>query len=433
MESVVVGFSGLAIVFLLIFFGLPVGFAFLLVGVGGLSLLIGMNEGVSILSTSPFETAANYFFGVLPCFVFMALLCEAGGFITEVYSVGYKWLGHLPGGLAMATISASTAHAAVSGDGLSTAAIFSRVAFPQMRKYNYDDSFAAGTIASGGTLGILIPPSMGLILYGIITETSIGKLFIAGILPGILLAFLFMALIYTRVKLNPSLGMPGPKARWNERLLSLKGAWPILTLFIVVIGGIYAGIFTPTEGGAVGAFVAFLITLSKRRLTIQGLFTCLKDTIRITGMIFIILIGALVFNYFMTVTGLPTGLANLVSAVGMSPYLVLLFVVLILLALGAIMEEPPMILLTMPILFPIATSVGLNPIWFGVIVTLLCEAGMILPPVGINVFVTAGIIKDVPLFSVYRGAFPFFLAILVCIGIITLFPQIALFLPSLMY
>jgi len=431
MEPPLIGLIGIGVLFLLMFLGLPVGFAFLLVGFTGVGFLTTMGMGLSILGVSPYATAASYFFAVLPCFMLMGLLCGAAGLVTEVYRFFHTWFGHLRGGLAIATTGACAAYAGVTGETFSACAIMGKLSLPEMRKYKYDSKLATGTIAAGGTLGILIPPSGALILYGIITGTSIGKLFISGILPGILLAFLFMLVIYIQARLNPSLALPGPKFSWRERFSTLRGTLPILVLFILVIGGMYLGIFTPTEAGAVGAFLAFVIALIKRKLSKEGFITCLKDTMLTTGMIFVILIGAMVFNYFIVMSGLSTELANFIAVFAVSPYLVFTFAVVILLILGALMDEPPMILLTMPILFPIVTQVGFDPVWFGVTSTLLCTAGLILPPVGMNVFIVAGV-ADVPLFDVYRGILPFFLAILACIALLTIFPQIALFLPNLM-
>ena len=432
MDPMIVGVIGLGILFLLMFLGLPVGFAMLLVGFTGLGFLTTMGTGLSILGTNPFITASNYMFSVLPLFILMGLIAYEGGLVTDLFDGVYKLLGSLAGGLAMAVIGCCAAFAAITGESLAASAIMSKVALPEMRKYKYDVKLAAGSIAAGGTLGILIPPSVGFVLYGIITGESIGALLISGILPGILLASLFITSIYTRVKLNPSLAMAGPKFSWRERSYGLIAAWPVVIMFVAVMGGIYTGIFTPTEAAGVGVILAFILVFIKRKFTRKGFISACKDTMQATGMVFVIIIGAMVFNYFLAVSRLPMELAELVLALGFPPYVVFAFVVVLLLALGCVMDVPAMILLTMPILFPVMIQLGFDPIWFGVVSVLVSEAGAITPPVGMNAYVVAGVAKDVPLFDIFRGIWPFFIMILICITIITIFPQICTFLPNLM-
>jgi tripartite ATP-independent transporter DctM subunit len=311
--------------------------------------------------------------------------------------------------------------------------IMSKMAFPEMKKYRYDSKLAAGTIAAGGTLGIIIPPSAAFVLYGMITETNIGALLIAGIFPGILLSALFIGSIYIRVRMNPKLALPGPRFSARERLLGLSTIWPVVLIFGIVIGGIYAGIFTPTEAGAIGVFLAIVLVFIKRKFTGKGFTRALRDSMQGIGMVFAILIGAMVFNYFLTLSTLPMRLADIVVALGLSPYIILLACVVILLILGALMDEPAMIVLTMPIMFPVVTKVGFDPVWFGVVSVILCELGAINPPVGMNCFVVAGVLKDeVPLWDVYRGILPFSLMIIISLVLITVFPQICTFLPELM-
>lgn len=429
MEPVVAGLIGFGVLFLLIFLGLPIGFAMLLVGFTGLGYLTTMSGGLSVLGVSSYVTTATYTFCVIPLFVLMGLLCSETGLITELYNSFYKWIGHFPGGLALATIGGCAALAATTGSSVACAAAMGKISMPEMRRYNYDNKLAAGTVAAGGTLGILIPPSGGFIFYGIITNTSIGKLFIAGILPGILLSLLFMVTIFIRAKLNPSLASPGPKASSHERLTALKGSWLPLVLFILVMGSIYMGLVTPTEAGAVGAFFALIIALTRRKLTKERLSVIIKDTMKITGMVFVILIGAMVFNYLMAVSQLPFVFRDLMAALPLSPYLILLSVIIILFFLGCVMDTLAMILLTMPIFFPLITTLGFDPIWFGVIAVITMEAGLISPPIGMNVFVVAGLVPDVPLYDVFQGILPFLLTMFACIIILAVFPQIALILP----
>lgn len=433
MDPMIVGAIGLVVLFILMFVGLPVGFAMLLMGFGGLGVLTSMGTGLSILGTSPFTTASTYMFSVLPLFILMGLIAYEGGLVTDLFDGVYKFLGNLAGGLAMAVIVWCAAFAAITGESLAASAIMSKVAYPEMRKFKYDTKLATGTIAAGGTLGILIPPSAGFVLYGIITGTNIGALLISGILPGILLASLFIASIYIRVKRNPNLALPGPKYSWREKSSGLTAAWPVVLMFVVVIGGIYIGIFTPTEAASVGVILAFILVFIKRKLTKQGFLNAARDTIQTTGMIFVIIIGAMVYNYFLATSRLPMELSEFVLGLGLSPYVVFALVVLLLLALGCVMDVPAMILLTMPILFPIMMDLGFDPIWFGVISVIVSEAGAITPPIGMNAYIVAGILKDeVPLWDVFKGIWPFFFVIVICIIIITIFPQICTSLPNLM-
>lgn len=432
MEPPIIGLIGIAGMLALMFLGMPIGIAMCLAGVVGVGILTSMDMGISLLGIIPFTTGTTYFFSVLPLFVVMGLLAYEGGLTTELFDSAYKLLGHLPGGLPMSVIWADAGFAAISGESLAASMFMTKIALPEMRRYKYDDKLATGSIAVGGTLGILIPPSIGFILYGLITETSIGKLFIAGILPGILLSLLFMATIAIWIKLRPSVTERAPAFSWRERLIGFKSVWPVVVLFLAVMGGIYSGLCTPVEAGALGAFFAVLIALVKRRLTRKGFSTAIRDTVQIMGMLFIILIGAWVFNFFMASSRLPMEAASFVLSLELGPYGVLALISLTLLALGCVMNVGPMILLTMPIFFPIVTAVGFDPVWFGVVSVILSECGLITPPVGINVYAVAGVATDVPLFDIFKGVLPFLGALLVGLAIITIFPQICTFLPNLM-
>jgi len=356
MDPMLVAVIGLVILFLLMFLGLHVGVCMLLVGFVGVGVLTTMDVGLSILGTSTFATTSSYMFTVLPLFVLMGLIAYEGGLVTDLFSGLYKLLGSIHGGLSIAVICWCAAFAAITGETIAASMIMSKMAFPEMKKYHYDSKLAAGTIAAGGTLGILIPPSAAFVLYGMITETNIGALLIAGIFPGILLSALFIGSIYIRVRMNPKLALPGPKYSAKERRLGLSTIWPVVLIFGIVIGGIYAGIFTPTEAGAIGVFLAIVLVLIKRKFTGKGFTTALRDSMQGIGMVFAILIGAMVFNYFLTLSTLPMRLADIVVALGLSPYIILLACVVILLILGALMDEPAMIVLTMPIMFPVVTK-----------------------------------------------------------------------------
>jgi C4-dicarboxylate transporter DctM subunit len=431
-SPVTVGLIGIGALLLLLFLRMPIGFVMALVGFAGFSYMSGLEAGLGILDVIPYRTAFSYTLCVLPLFVLMGQFAYYSQITGDLYDTMHKWLGHLPGGLASATVAGCAVFAAVSGSSSATAATIGTVALPQMQRYKYDTSLAAGAVAAGGTLGILIPPSLGFILYGVVTEESIGKLFIAGILPGILLALLFMICIYILVRVNPKLGPPGPKASFKERLVSIRHTWSILFLFLLIMGGIYTGIFTPTEAGAIGAFGAFIIGLARRRLTWQGFVASLLDTGRITAMIFILIIGAMIFSSFLTKSTIVFEVADLAAGIPVSRHIILVVILIFYLILGSIMDVASGLLITLPIFYPVVMNLGFDSVWFGVIAVVMFEAGLITPPVGLNVFVVSGVAKDIPLYTIFRGIVPFLIAILVSLVILIAFPQIATFLPSLM-
>ena len=432
MSPETIGLIGLLILFTLMALRMPIGIAMALVGYVGASCIIGFNAGTAILGISPFSTARSYTFSVIPLFVLMGVFAAFSGITKEAYRTVHSWLGHLPGGLAMATVGACACFGAVCGSSLATAATMGKITLDEMKRFKYDDELATGSIAAGGTLALMIPPSMSFILYAMVTEQSVGKLFIAGILPGILLSGLFMIAIYIKVKRNPKSGPSGPKATWRERFISTQRSWAVIVLFLIVMGGIWIGYFTPTEAAAVGAFLAFISIAINRLLTKDVIILSFKDTAKTTGMIFLLVIGALVFNYFMALSKLPIALADFIIGLGVSRYIVLLVVVIIYLILGCLMDTLSMLLLTLPIICPIMFNLGFDPIWFGVIITLLIEAALITPPIGMNVFIIAGIAEGVPMYTVFRGILPFLIMMLVGLFILTIFPQISLFLPGFM-
>jgi len=435
MDSTFIGAIGCIILFVLIFLGLDVGFAMLAVGFVGIGIFSGLDAGISILNITPYATASSYSFVVLPLFIFMGLLAYEGGLVTDLFDVFYKLLGNLRGGLAMAVIIWCGFFSAMTGESLSASIIMSKIAYPEMKKFNYNLKFSAGTIAAGGTLGILIPPSNGFVLYGIITGTSIGKLLIAGILPGILLTLLYLLCIYVLVKIKPSLA-PAKSVGFEfsliEKLKGLQATLPVFLTFLIVLGGIYAGIFTPMESAAVGVILVIVIVLIKRRLKKKNFFIACKESIQSVGMVFLILIGALVFNYFIATSQLPMKLTEYVLSLNLSQYMIFALVVVLLLALGCVMDVPAMIVLTIPILFPIIVKLGFDPIWFGVISVIISEAGAITPPVGMNVYVVAGTIKEISLFDIFSGIWPYFFVLCFTILVLTIFPNVCLFLPNQM-
>ena len=432
MEPLTLGLIGISCMILLLMVRVPIGFSMALVGLLGFSLLSTFSAGFSMLAMVTYKTAASYTLTVIPLFILMGQFANHSRMGFDLYQTAYRWLGFLPGGLAMASIGACACFAAISGSSMATAATMGMVALPEMKRFKYDDALATGCVAAGGTLGILIPPSTVMIIYGILTEQSIGTLFIAGIIPGLILSGLFMAAIYIVTKRNPSLGPPGPRFSMKEKIYSLKDTWGVITLFLLIIGGLYAGWFTATEAAGMGAFGAFVITLIKRRLTRQNLTDALLETTLTTGMIFTILIGANIFGYFLTVSQMTDQLSTWVAGLGISRYAVMLLICLVYIILGCLMDGLAIMILTLPIVYPLVIGLGFDPIWFGVMMTLLLEMGLITPPVGLNVFVISGIARDVPMYTIFRGIWPFFVAMVLCMFLLILFPQIALFLPATM-
>jgi tripartite ATP-independent transporter DctM subunit len=426
-----VGILGIILMVLLLFTGIPVGFVMAIVGFMGMTYLSGFGAGVSLFGRVPYSTTANHALSVLPLFILMGALCFNSGISREIYFTVYRWLGNLPGGLAMATIGACAGFAAVSGSSVASTAAMGTVAMPEMKRYKYDPTLATGCIAAGSSIGILIPPSVMLVVYGILAEQSIGALFLAGIIPGILEALFYMVTIYILCKRKPELGPPGPKTSLKEKVYALKDTWAVLVLFVVVIGGIYIGLFTPTEAAGIGAFGALLVALLRKKLKWPSFFSSLEETGETTSMAFVILIGSVILGYFLTVTRLPFGLADIVSGLEVNRYLILAIVIFIYIFLGSIMSAIAMIMITVPIFFPIIDALGFDPIWFGIILVRVCEIGQITPPVGINVYVMKGIADDVPLQTIFKGIFPFLLTDVLHVLLLIAFPQISLFLPNL--
>lgn len=432
MSPELVGIIGIAVLLVLFAFRMQVGLSMLLVGLLGYCYLTTTQAGLTKLGIDPYATASFYGLSVIPLFILMGMFLSYGGLGRNLYQAVDAWMGHLRGGMAIATIGACAAFSAISGSTTATAATMGTVALPEMKRYKYKDSLATACVAAGGTLGILIPPSVILILYGILTEERIGQLLIAGILPGLLQAALFMVTIYLQVRLNPSLAPLRPEAAFREKLASLKVVWPVLALFLLVMGGIYLGVFTPTEAGAVGAFGALIFSLATRHFSWKNLVDSLDQAARITAMIFLIVIGATVFGHFLAVTKIPFELSGFIAGLGVSRYVVMAIILFLLMALGCFMEGIAILVLSMPILYPLVTGLGFDGIWFGIIMVIMLNIGLVTPPVGINVYITAGVAKDVPLMTIFRGVIPLWIAMIVCAALLVAFPQIATFLPSLM-
>jgi tripartite ATP-independent transporter DctM subunit len=433
MSLTAIGFIGLFFLFLFLILRMPVAMAMLVVGFVGTWVVNGTVPALTSLSGEAFEIISYSELTVVPLFVLMGNLAGVSGMSKDLYNAAYKWIGHFRGGLASATIAGCAGFAAMSGSSIAAAVTMGRVALPEMKRFNYSDSLATGAVAAGGTLGILIPPSTGMIIYAILTEQSIGRLFMAGILPGILLTSLFLVAIYIVTSLSPEKGPAGPRASFREKIDSLRGAGSIIGVVLVTIGGIYLGWFTPVEAAGVGAFMIGAISLFRRQLDwIKTKFVVLQ-TLRTTATVFMILIGAHVFIPFMALTEIPEDLVFFLVGLEVGNLGVLIIVLLTYIVLGTFLEGLAMLVLTLPIVYPLILELGLSPIWFGVVVVIVLEMGLISPPVGVNVFVVKGIAPDVPMSTIFRGIWPFWFAMAACLAILVTFPEIALFLPNTMF
>ena len=429
MSTALIGF---AVLLVLVFLRLPIAFAMGLVGFVGFALQTNVKASLSMVGRLVIDTGQDYGLSVVPLFILMGLFVNRAGMSNELYRASYGFLGHFRGGLAMATIVACGGFSAICGSSLATAATMSRVAMPPMRQYGYSDSLAAASIAAGGTLGILIPPSVILVIYGLLTEQSIGKLFIAGIVPGLLGIALYLLAIRFTVARHPAAGPAGERSDWHERAAALRGVWAVLLLFFLVIGGIYGGVFTPTEAAGIGAGGAFLIALARRSLSWHDLFDVLTDAARTTAMLFSVLIGALIFSNFVNRAGLPDALLALVTGFDVPPLVVMCMILLVYIVLGCVFESLSMLLLTVPIFFPLVQSLGFDLIWFGIIVVVVTEISLITPPVGLNVFVLRGVLGDISTGTIFRGVTPFWLVDILRLSLLVLVPSLSLWLPSLM-
>ena len=433
MSTVSIGVIGVVAVLLLLALRMPVAGCLGLVGFVGFSYLVSPRGGFDILVKDLFYTFGSYTLSVIPAFVWMGYLSFHSGISEKLYAAAYRWVGHVAGGLAMATVAACAAFGAICGSGTATAGTMTSVALPEMKKYHYSPQLATGTIASSAMIGVLIPPSIPLIIYGIATEVSIGTLFISSILPGLLLALLFAAVIYIQAKRNPKLGPPGPRRSLRDKLLAIRGGvWETLFVFTVVMGGLMVGLFTPTEAGALGAMAVLVLALSTSKLSRKALVRSLADTTRTTAMILLIVAGAFVFGRFITVSRIPSELAVWVSELPLPGFATMAIIYLMYFILGMFMDFMAIILLTVPIFVPIIETLGYDAVWFGVIITLLGGMGCITPPVGINVYVVSGVAEDIPLGTIFKGVWFFLVAIAVCIIILMMAPEIVLFLPSIM-
>ncbi|HON22154.1 MAG TPA: TRAP transporter large permease [Syntrophales bacterium] len=432
MTPVTTGIVGFLVLITLMFLRIPVAFVMAMVGFVGFGVLVSWPASLSLLARDFFSIFSSYNLTVIPLFILMGQVAHYSGISARLFNAAHKFIGHLPGGLAIATIGACSFFAAICGSTTATSATMATVALPQMKKYNYDPALATGVVAAGGTLGILIPPSTIFIIYGIMTEQSVGRLFVAGVLPGILLAVLFSLVILIWSRLQPDLCDQAPKTTWKEKFASLTGVIETIILFVIVMGGLFIGLFTPTEAAGIGALGTYLIALIGRNLTWRSFLRSLIETVRISCMIMVIVAGATVFGHFLAVTTIPMEIGAWVAGLSVPPAAVMALIILTYLFLGCLMDSLAMIMLTIPVFYPVVNTLGYDPIWFGVIIVLVGGMGVITPPVGINAYVVAGIARDVPLQVIFKGSLYLMSAMIILTILLLFFPEIALYLPSLM-
>jgi C4-dicarboxylate transporter, DctM subunit len=423
---------GFIAIFALALLRMPLAFSMGLVGIVGIGLTRGWDPALASTAQVVHETGFAYTLSVIPLFILMGNFVARAGLAHELFAAAYAFIGHFRGGLAHATVAACAGFGAICGSSIATAATMSKVAYPSMKKMGYSDSLSTGVMAAGGTLGIMIPPSTIMVIYGIITETNIGKLFAAGVIPGILTALLMMGAIVYMTSKDPEHAPAGKRSTWPERWAALRGIWGVVLLVIIVLGGIYGGLFTATEGAGFGAAGAFLFALARRRLTWAILFQVLVESARTTAMLFTLLIAATIFANFVNFTTMPNDLKEWITHLGLSPVMIITAMMLIYIVLGTVMEELTMVLLTIPLFFPIVTALGFDPVWFGVLIVMIVQIGLISPPVGMNLFVINTLLPKVGLGNIFKGCWPFVLVMIFVLGLLIAFPQLSLWLPSLM-
>ncbi|HHO48798.1 MAG TPA: TRAP transporter large permease [Desulfobacteraceae bacterium] len=433
MSPTVIGLIGIAALTVFIFSRMPIGFVMAIIGVIGFASIVNWSAALNLLAKDFFSTFNSYSLTVVPLFVLMGQIAYHSGLSRRLFAAAYKFIGHLPGGLAIATVGACSLFAAICGSTNATAATMGATTLPEMKRYNYKPDLATGVVASAGSLGILIPPSVIFILYGIMTEQSIGRLFMAGVIPGLLLALLFTATILIWAALRPEIGPPGPRASWRERFVSLGGTIETLLLFLGVMGGLFAGIFTPTEGGAIGAFGTLMFAVLRRSISWRGVVQALFETTRISCMILVIVAGPTVFGHFLAISRIPHDIASWITGLNLPDAVVMLMIVLVYLFGGCFIDALALIMLTVPIFYPVVIGLGFDPVWFGVLIVLVTQMGVITPPVGANVYVVSGVARDVPLEVIFRGCIPFLIALVTMTLLLVYVPQIALWLPDMLH
>jgi tripartite ATP-independent transporter DctM subunit len=433
MEPITAGVLGTVLLVVLLLMGMPIAFMMMLVGFLGIWRLSTLGAALPVIAQTVYSVASHYPYTIIPLFIIMGSIASEAGITRQLYATFDKWFRRLPGGLGVATIAACAGFAAVSGSSVAATAAMGNVALPEMRRFGYAPRLATGVVAAGGTLSFLIPPSLGFVVYGMLTEQSIGKLLISGILPGLLLSAAYSLVVIGWARVNPALAPSShDRVPFKEKLSALKGIWETALVFFIVMGGIYLGFINPTEAGAVGAFALFIILMLKGRLRWPAVASCLLEATRITVMVLFLVAGATVFSYFLALSTIPTQVSAWIAGLEASRYVILAIIIGIYFFLGCFLDAISMMVLTLPVVFPVIVSLNFHPIWFGVVAILMMEAGLITPPVGLNVYTLAGMAKDVPMVEIFKGATPFLIAIIATAVILTLFPKIALYLPSLM-
>ena len=431
MNEVMFGIIGLAAVLVFFLTGIELGFAMALVGFLGFCYIRSFEAGLNLLAKDIFEVFSNYGFTVIPLFILMGQIALNAGIAKRLFNAAYKFIGHIPGGLAMATVAGATAFKAICGSSPATAATFASVAVPEMDRYGYDKKLSTGIVATVGTLGILIPPSVTLIVFGMITGESIGKLFLAGIIPGLIIALFFIFIIYGWCKINPSLGPKGERSTWKARIASLPDVGWIVLIFLLVVGGLMKGFFTPTEAGSVGTFAVLLLSVLKKDLTLKGFFKSVAESLRTACMVLMLIAGSTILGHFLTVTKIPMIASDWVASLPLNKFLIMILISLIYQLGGSFIDDLAFMILATPIFYPVIITLGFDPIWFGMIIAITVMIGVVIPPVAINVFVVKNITK-VPFSVIYRGVYPFLLGLVACGALLFLFPQLALWLPNLL-
>ncbi len=431
MSEIIIGLVGLAVVLLLFLTGIELGFAMALVGFLGFSMIVSMEAALNLLAKDIWDVFASYGFTVIPLFVLMGQVAFNAGIAKRLYNTAYRFIGHVPGGMAMATVAGATAFKAICGSSPATAATFASVAVPEMDRYNYDKKLSTGIVATVGTLGILIPPSVTLIVFGIITELSIGKLFLAGIIPGLIIAFFFICIIYVWCKIDPKLGPPGERSTWKERIASLPEFLLVLVIFILMIVGLMEGLFTPTEAGSVGTALVLILSFLKRDINLKGYIKSVAESLRTACMVLMLIAGSTILGHFLAVTKLPMLAADWVVALPLNRYVIMIIISLIYQLGGSFIDDLAFMILATPIFFPAIVKLGFDPMWFGMIIAITVMIGVVIPPVAINVFVVKNITK-VPFSVIYSGVYPFLISLGVCAALLFFFPQLALWLPNLL-
>jgi len=433
MDPVMIGIIGSCLLFLLLLIGMPIAFSLIFIGFLGVSYLTSIQAALPLIARTVYETSYHYPYTIIPLFIVMGGYAEISGISSDLYDTFDKWLRKWPGGLGMATIASIAGFSAISGSSVASSAAFGKVAYPEMRRFNYSQRLASGIVAAGATIDFLIPPSLGFVIFGMLTEQSIGKLLISGMIPGLMLAGAFMGILYVWVKFNPNSALSSPEGvSWKDKIYALKGIWETVAIFLLVIGGIYLGFLTPTEAAGVGATVLFLMAFIKRKLSLKILLDSLFEAVRVSVMVLFLVAGANVFSYFLALSTIPMKVSTWIVGLGVSKYGILTIIIFIYLLLGCFLDAISMMILTLPVIFPVVLNLGFDPIWFGVVCVLMMGAGLITPPVGLCVFTVASIAKDAPLGEVFKGALPFIVAIFLITFLITLYPSIALYLPRMM-